>query len=96
MQPIVFQIYNKLGENDYDNGFVPSVELDEMDYATEIKQFGDPTEPFLAAALGLITGTTAKMDMSPSMDVHAYGAPIQEEKFSQEMYLIPSKGNKLK
>jgi hypothetical protein len=96
MQPIVFQIYNKLGENDYDNGFVPSVELDEMDYATEIKQFGDPTEPFLAAALGLITGTTAKMDMSPSMDVHAYGTPIQEEKFSQEMYLIPSKGNKLK
>ncbi len=96
MQPIVFQIYNKLGQNDYDNGFVPTIALDEMDYPTEIKAFGDPTEPFLAAALGLITGTTAKMDLSPSMNVFPVGKPIQEEKFSKEMYLIPSKGTDLK
>ncbi len=96
MQPIVFQIYNKLGQNDYDNGFVPTIELDEMDYPTEIKDFGDPTEPFLAAALNLITGTTAKMDLRPSMNVYPVGKPIQEEKFSQEMYLIPSKGTELK
>lgn len=96
MQPIVFQIYNSLGENDYDNGFVPAIVIDEMEYATEIKPFGDITEPFLAAAISQITGTTAKMDLRPSMNVKPYGKPVQEEKFSKEMYLIPNKGTNLK
>ena len=96
MQPIVFQIYNSEGTNDYDNGFVPSISIDEMEYATEIKPFGDETEPFLAAALNQITGTTAKMDLTPSRKVMIYDKPIQKDKFSEEMYLIPNKGTSLK
>ncbi len=96
MQPIVFQIFNKNGENDYDNGFIPSVSINEMDYATNIKDFGDPTEPFLSAAINDIIGATAKFSLPTPNPVIKVGKEIQEPKFSQEMYLIPSLGTKLK
>jgi carboxyl-terminal processing protease len=89
MQPIVFQIFNSNSENDYDNGFIPSVEIDEMDYAEEIKQFGDVNEPFLSAAIQMISGVSSKKDrIIPKKKVYI-GPKIKEERFSKEMYLIP-------
>lgn len=91
MQPIVFQIYNKLGENDYNNGFVPSIAIDEMEYSANIKDFGDPTEPFLAAALNAISGSSAKVQIDAPKEVFKIGKTLKESKFSEEMYLIPGK-----
>ena len=89
MQPIVFQIFNSKFENDYDNGFSPIVEIDEMDYAEEIKQFGDVSEPFLSAAIEMISGISSnKGKIIPKKKVFI-GPKIKEEKFSKEMYLIP-------
>lgn len=89
MQPIVFQIYNALGENDYDNGFIPSVVLDEMDYAKSIKDFGDLNEPFLQAALNKINGTTSKTKLTAKDNLISIGDPLKLPKFSQEMYIKP-------
>jgi C-terminal processing protease CtpA/Prc len=89
IQPIVFQIYNSLGQNDYDNGFVPLIELNEMDYAKSIKDFGDPNEPFLQAALNRINGSSAKLIPTEQSKGFPIGKPIKLPKFSQDMYLIP-------
>jgi len=91
MQPIVFQIFNADGDADYGDGFVPLIALDEMDYAKNIKAFGDPTEPFLAAALNLIEGgTSARTQKFSQGSVRRIGGPIKQPWWEQEMYLLPS------
>ena len=91
MQPIVFQIFNADGDADYGDGFVPLIELDEMDFAKDIKAFGDPTEPFLAAALNLIEGgTSARTQKFSQGSVRRIGGPIKQPWWEQEMYLLPS------
>lgn len=54
MQPIVLRIANSEGYADYENGLVPTVELRES--GNNLGVLGDPSEPFLAAALQLISG----------------------------------------
>lgn len=93
MQPIVFQIFNADGDADYGDGFVPLIELDEMDFAKNIKEFGDPSEPFLAAALNLIKGGTsaiARTKKTSEETVRLIGEPIKQPWWEQEMYLLPS------
>lgn len=93
MQPIVFQIFNADGDADYGDGFVPLIELDEMNFAKNIKAFGDPSEPFLAAALNLIKGETsaiAKTKNRSEESVRRIGGPIKQPWWEQEMYLLPS------
>ena len=58
MQPIVFQIYNKLGQSDYTNGFVPDIEVLEYQYWNNILQFGDENEIVLKTALDDIRGSS--------------------------------------
>jgi hypothetical protein len=91
MQPIVFQIFNADGDADYGDGFVPLIALDEMDFAKDIKAFGDPTEPFLGAALNLIEGgTSARTKKLSQESVRRIGGPIKQPWWEQEMYLLPS------
>ena len=54
MQPIVLRIANSEGFADYSNGLIPSVELRES--GNNMGVLGDPSEPFLAAALQHISG----------------------------------------
>jgi hypothetical protein len=89
VQPIVFQIYNKLDESDYIQGFKPDYEV--FEYASQIKQFGDIEEPLLKTALDLISGASkpslAKENMFKSGK--SIFNSLDKKKYSKEMYIIP-------
>ena len=54
MQPIVLKIANAQDKGDYENGLTPDVPM--IEYFSQYGVLGDPSEPFLAKALQLITG----------------------------------------
>ncbi|WP_424964167.1 S41 family peptidase [Ekhidna sp.] len=56
IQPIISQLANSVGFTDYIDGFDPDIEVNEVDYLEDLKPLGDPSEPLLAEALGVITG----------------------------------------
>ena len=56
MQPIVGKVANSREDSDFGSGFAPNYTRDEWDYLGSIKPLGDPQEPLLAAALGIIAG----------------------------------------
>ena len=91
MQPIVFQIYNKLGQSDYTQGFAPDFEVKEYEYWNNILPFGDKNEILLKTALDQIAGTaTAKMEPFKSSAMRTLKMPVQfEERFEKEMYIQP-------
>jgi len=89
MQPITFRIFNKLDESDYTNGFTP--DFSETEYASEIKPFGDPSEPLLSRALTAINGSAAKHSSSkPTLATDQIFSSMELQKFSKEMYIIPN------
>lgn len=55
MVPIVMKYSNANGYTDFGDGLTPDYELDDYPYLGY--QFGDTSEPFLAKAISLITGT---------------------------------------
>lgn len=61
VSPITFQSYNAKGFGDYENGFQPDIEINEIDsdgdgYFDGFKRYGDQQDPLLAHALQEITG----------------------------------------
>ena len=90
LQPIVFQIYNKLDQSDYTQGFVPDYEV--IEYASQIKPFGDVEEPLLKTALDLISGVVSKPNFAKD-NLFTTGASVfnslDKKKYSKEMYIIP-------
>ncbi|UMB54572.1 S41 family peptidase [Lutibacter sp. A64] len=90
LQPIVFQIYNKLDESDYTQGFTPDYEV--IEYASQIKPFGNVEEPLLKTALDLISGVSSKSNLA-SKNLFKTGETIfnslDKKKYSKEMYIIP-------
>ena len=54
MQPIVLKIANAQDKGDYESGLTPDVPM--IEYFSQYGVLGDPSEPFLAKALQLITG----------------------------------------
>ena len=90
MQPIVFQIFNKLGENDYGDGFVPDVEVVEFQYYKNLKPYGDTTDPLLRAALDDMLGTAGKFDLQKDTDAAKVTKGVTYPKFSSEMYIMPN------
>lgn len=52
IQPIIMKIFNSADKSDFESGFKPDIEIDEKVYV--MKEFGDPNEPLLAAALDII------------------------------------------
>ncbi|WP_308991221.1 S41 family peptidase [Mariniflexile litorale] len=88
MQPIVFQIFNKNGQSDYTQGFVPDTEVKEYEYWNTILPFGDENEVVLKAALDDIRGITSKTSSSKKKDFAKelkFKTPFK--KFENEMYI---------
>jgi C-terminal processing protease CtpA/Prc len=88
MQPIVFQIYNKLGQSDYTQGFVPDIEVKEYQFWNNILPFGDENEVVLKAALDDIRGVSAKSLPSTLYKNMKELEVLQlEKRFDKEMYI---------
>lgn len=90
MQPIVFQIFNKEGNNDYGDGFLPDVEIKEYQYYKNIKPFGDTTEALLRATLDDMLGTAGKFDLQKDTSATNITDGVKYPKFSSEMYIMPN------
>ncbi|MFI2742458.1 S41 family peptidase [Zhouia sp. PK063] len=58
IQPLVLKSANANGVTDYYDGITPDIAIDED--ITEFKPLGDTSEPYLAAAIQSITGTSTK------------------------------------
>lgn len=88
MQPITFQIYNKLGQSDYAQGFNPDIEVVESDYWNLILPFGDENEVVLKAALNDIKGQATKTSLKADFNAKAIDSEfLDENKFNKEMYI---------
>jgi C-terminal processing protease CtpA/Prc len=86
MQPIVFQIFNKLGKSNYTQGFTPDIEVVEYQFWNNILPFGDENEVVLKAALDDIRGLTAKSTVKDKNILPLKVLPL-ENKFDKEMYI---------
>lgn len=87
MQPIVFQIYNKLSQSDYTQGFLPNIEVKEWESWKNILPLGDPNETVLKAALNDIKGTTARPSKFLDTTSQAIESGVVENRFEKEMYI---------
>jgi carboxyl-terminal processing protease len=88
MQPIVFQIYNKLDQSDYTQGFVPNIEVKEFQYWNNILPFGDENEVVLKAALNDIRGVSARQTKSLKFsEIKEFEVSKLEKRFDKEMYI---------
>jgi len=88
MQPIVFQSYNKNGESDYSQGFIPDIAIDESKYWNHILPLGDRNEALLKAALDDISGLRNKELLSKTqLQARQIKINLPENKFEQEMYI---------
>ena len=87
MQPIVFQIYNKVSQSDYTNGFVPDIEVFEYMDWRNIKPFGDEDELLLKSALNDIKGLSTKQELKIGDAYELSDENISKERFETEMYL---------
>ncbi len=88
MQPIVFQIYNKLDQSEYTQGFVPNIIVKEYQYWNEILPFGDENEVVLKAALDDIRGLSAKQTKSLKFsEIKEFEVSKLEKRFDKEMYI---------
>ncbi len=88
MQPIVFQIYNKSGQSDYTQGFVPDIEVKEFQFWNAILPFGDENEVILKAALDNIRGLTSKSVKAYKFkNLKKFEVLELENKFEKEMYI---------
>lgn len=89
MQPIVFKIFNKNGESDYTNGFIPDIEIKEYQFWNNILPFGDENEVVLKATLDNIRGITTKSfdTKKESSFTKKLDISILDKKFEKEMYI---------
>lgn len=96
LQPIVFNIFNKNNENDYANGFMPDISVNEYDYLDNLLPLGDPNEPLLNAALKSIDPSFSSRVSSKShfskrnISVIKMGSSKDLRPYSEEMYILPN------
>ncbi|MBP3356160.1 MAG: PDZ domain-containing protein [Rikenellaceae bacterium] len=62
--PISFRSYNAKGESDYNDGFTPQYEIEELEFQNDVCDFGEKREPMLKVALDLIDGKTPTLRAS--------------------------------
>lgn len=90
MQPIIFKVANSKGESDYGDGFAPDYKRNEWSYLGDIKPLGNPDEPYLKAALGVIAGESVPVEDVVTTRAGNEGRTIFDSKdlkpFSKEMY----------
>jgi len=89
MQPIVFQIFNKLGESDYTQGFNPDIEVLEYQYWRDILPFGNENEVMLKTALDDIRGLSSKSSATLNMRTanKLESNKLFESRFENDMYI---------
>ena len=63
IQPIITRFTN-IEDIDYRDGFEPNIKVSEINYLEDLPALGDPSEPLLAEALGVITGV-ARLERKP-------------------------------
>lgn len=70
LHPITLYIYNANHKADYDDGFAPDVQINELVFGNTLYPLGDPDELLLNAAFGLISGEydLTKSDGMPSSE----------------------------
>lgn len=80
MQPIVFKYANALGYTDFDEGLEPDVFVEEN--IVDLKPFGDISDPMLAKALEMITGTAPSTLKSAvrTIDYTLLPDPVREKR----------------
>ncbi|WP_299001931.1 S41 family peptidase [uncultured Tenacibaculum sp.] len=84
MQPITFQIYNKLNQSEYVNGFTADIEVNEFSSWNNFLAFGDENEILLKAVLDNIKGVASKpQDFS---NIQVLEENLQKNRFEKEMY----------
>lgn len=66
MHPITFYIYNSNDEADYEDGFVPDINLNEFGTMNQMYELGDPRELLLNRAITQITGTRSAQIEEPA------------------------------
>ena len=93
MQPITFKIFNKLDQSDYTQGFDPDIE--QTEFVSEMKPFGDINEPLLKIALDNISGAVsrAKSIKEPKLKSEKVFSSFDKRQFSREMYILPEELN---
>ncbi|CAM1368964.1 S41 family peptidase [Tenacibaculum xiamenense] len=84
MQPITFQIFNKLDQSDYTQGFEPTIDLNEFASWNNFLAFGDENEVLLKAVLDNISGRSSRVQLSNDF---VEVLPMKSEnRFENEMY----------
>jgi carboxyl-terminal processing protease len=84
MQPITFQIFNKLNQSDYVNGFSANIEVNEFYSWNNFLPFGDENEILLKTILDDIKGVASKPQRGSSIQLIKNN--LQEDRLEQEMY----------
>lgn len=89
MQPIVFQIFNKSGQSDYTQGFVPDIEIKEWYSWDNILPYGDENEVVLKTALDHIKGLSSKisLDTERTRFINKMDISKLDKRFDKEMYI---------
>jgi len=85
MQPLVFKTINKDGFGDYQNGLDPTVLLRED--PGNLSQLGNPAEPLLSTALGLITSNARIMKSDPQKAAKDFKDSKSMRRFGSDMYI---------
>ena len=87
MQPICIQAFNKNGESDFIQGFVPDIEVDDTFNWNDILPFGDRNEAMLKVALDDIEGVVSKQTLSKyQLQAKEIKMSLPEHRFENEMY----------
>jgi len=84
MQPLVLKIVNKTGFGDYINGLEPNYELKED--LGNLDVLGNPTEPLLSTAIGMITANGKMKKENPAKTFEIIRDSQTVNRFENEMY----------
>lgn len=85
MQPLVFKTVNNDGFGEYQDGLPPTVLLRED--TGNLGQLGNPTEPLLSTALGLITSNARMMKSNPAKATKDFKDSKSMRPFATDMYI---------
>lgn len=83
LSPIQFKIYNKNYESDYEQGFNPDYELNELrdKSNSDLYELGDPKEYLFSRALAIITGDRWTQFKNRKVETNEIGMQVEAEPF---------------
>lgn len=90
MQPLVFKTINKDSFGEYQDGLPPTVLLKED--MGNLSQLGNPAEPLLSTALGLISNNARMMKSNPQNAAQDFKDSKSMRRFGTDMYIEVPEG----